>query len=154
MQAKQHHANDHELPVILNLIQTAFAYMDDRIDPPSSMHKLTLADIARLCDEGEVWSIGNPIQACMALQAKPQTLYLGRLAVAEHCQRQGLGRQLVKLAVSRARELRLPTLEIYTRVELTENHAFFMSLGFCIKEQRSHAGYDKPTYMVMQKPIS
>ena len=38
--AKKHSPGDDALSAILTLVQQSFAYMDGRIDPPSSMHKL------------------------------------------------------------------------------------------------------------------
>ena len=39
--------NDPGLPQVLTLIQTEFSYMDGLIDPPSSVHALTLTDLDR-----------------------------------------------------------------------------------------------------------
>ena len=43
------------LPQVLSLIESAFAYMDGAIDPPSSVHALTLADMQH--PGHEVWAI-------------------------------------------------------------------------------------------------
>lgn len=40
---------------ILALIRWCFASMEGRIDPPSSMHRLTAGGIAQQCRDGEVW---------------------------------------------------------------------------------------------------
>jgi len=42
------------------LLHLAFAYMDGRIDPPSSLHKLSPSDIVEHAKLHEVWAIGIP----------------------------------------------------------------------------------------------
>ncbi|MEO1277184.1 MAG: GNAT family N-acetyltransferase [Pseudomonadota bacterium] len=89
---------------ILELLKASFAVMDGRIDPPSSLHRLDVAGVARQATEGEIWAIystGAPI-ACVFLTKRPDTLTLGKLAVAPDRQREGLGRRLVDCALTRA----------------------------------------------------
>ncbi|MGA1181483.1 MAG: GNAT family N-acetyltransferase, partial [Marivivens sp.] len=64
-----------DLPATLALIQSTFAFMEGRIDPPSSMYRLTVDDLA----ESEVWVIGTPPLACIVLTPKADALYLGKL---------------------------------------------------------------------------
>lgn len=136
---------------VLRLIQTAFAYMDGRIDPPSSMRSLTPAALA---EAPEAWAIGTPPVACMVLTPKENSLYLGKLAVAATHRGQGLARQLVALAETRARALGLPAVELQTRVELIENQATFQALGFVETVRTAHAGYARPTSVTYRKPVS
>lgn len=138
---------------VLALIQDSFADMDGRIDPPSSMHRLTPQDIERQAAEGEVWVIGQPPVACVFLTAKPQALYIGKLAVAKGHRGQGLARALIDRAESRARALGLPALDLQTRVELTENHATFRALGFTEIDRTAHEGYDRPTSITFRRPV-
>ena len=139
---------------ILTLIQDSFAYMEGRIDPPSSMHRLTPGDIATQAQTGEVWVIGQPPVACVFLTRKPQALYIGKLAVARSHRGQGLARALVDMAESRARALHLPALELQTRVELTENHATFRALGFTETARTAHEGFDRPTSITFRRPLA
>ena len=143
----------HDWAQLLGLIRRAFAYMDGRIDPPSSLHQLTEAGLANLAKRDEVWVLGNPAVACMVLTVKPGRLYLGKLAVEPLRQRQGLGQCMVACAESRARVLHLPLLELETRVELTENHAYYQRLGFVEYARMAHAGFDRPTSVTYRKPL-
>lgn len=138
---------------ILTLIQDSFAFMDDRIDPPSSMHRLSPADIARQAREGEVWVIGHPPVACVFLTVKPGVLYIGKLAVAKGHRGKGLARALIDMAETRARSLGLAALELQTRVELTENHATFRALGFTETGRTAHEGYARPTSLTFSRRI-
>ena len=141
---------------VLALIRTAFAYMDGRIDPPSSMHRLDAAEVARQAETGEVWVIGpaDAPRACVFLTPKPGTLYIGKLAVAGPARGRGLARRLVGLAETRALALGLPVLELQTRVELTENHAAFARLGFARVGGTAHPGYDRITSYTYRKPVN
>ena len=135
---------------VLRLIQTEFAFMQGRIDPPSSMLALTAARLAAM---PEVWVAGTPPVACMVLTPKERALYLGKLAVARAHRGQGLARQMVAVAERRARELDLPCLELQTRIELVENHATFVALGFVEIARTAHKGYDRPTTLTFRKAI-
>jgi len=141
---------------VLKLIQTSFAYMETRIDPPSSMHRLTVGTIAEQSDTGEIWVIehdNNPI-ACIFLTPKPHALYLGKLAVLDTYCGQGLARQLVRRAETRALALGFTTLELETRIELAENHRTFEKTGFHKTDETAHDGYTRPTSITMQKELT
>ena len=139
-------------PGVLALIQRAFAGMEGRIDPPSSLHRLTAGGIAAQARTGEIWVV-PPLQACMFLTPKDGRLYLGKLAVEPALQGRGLARQLVALAEERARALGFAILELETRVELTENHAIFRHLGFVETGRKAHPGFDRPTSITFAKRV-
>lgn len=136
---------------LLALIKRAFAGMEGRIDPPSSLHKMTAQDLANY--PGEVWVIGSPARACMVLTPKTHTLHLGRLSVDPSWQRKGYAHVLIDLAEARARALGLPALELQSRIELVENHAIFFALGFKQTGSTSHPGFDGPTSLVFTKMV-
>lgn len=143
----------YDWPALLRLLQTAFAEMELRIAPPSSVHRLTEAAIAAQAAAGEVWVIGAPPLACVFFTPQPGCLYLGKLAVAEQARRRGLARRLVALAETRARALGLPALELQSRVELAENHAAFAAMGFAETGRTAHAGFAAPTSITFRKPV-
>ncbi|HAT86878.1 MAG TPA: N-acetyltransferase [Rhizobiales bacterium] len=146
--------NDPVLGEVLKLIQASFAYMESRIDPPSSMYKLTLANISEQCETGEVWTIGEPVQACIFLTYQKNSLYLGKMAVASEARGKGYGWDLIALAESRAKALGFEALELNTRIELLENHRIFETFGFGKSAENAHPGYDRPTYITMCKDLS
>lgn len=138
---------------LLRLIRAEFAYMAARIDPPSSMQRLTEADIAAKAESGEVWVVGNPPVACMFLTLQPDSLYLGKLAVGANQRGKGLARALVGVAEMRARALGLAAVELETRVELLENHAAFRAMGFEETGRSTHPGYAQPTSITFRKSV-
>ena len=147
-------SGDAELGAVLRLIQSAFAYMDGRVDPPSSMHRMTLESLDRSAAEGEVWAIGSPPVAGFVLTRQPDALYVGKLAVAPTARGRGLARRLLDLADDRARVLGLPWLELQTRIELIENHATFAALGFRVIGETAHPGFDQPTSLTFRRPVA
>ncbi|MBN8630972.1 MAG: GNAT family N-acetyltransferase [Rhodobacterales bacterium] len=140
-------------PAILTLLHEAFAYMEGRIDPPSSLHKLTPEALTRQTQVGEIWLIGAPV-ACVFLTPKPGALYVGKLAVVASHRGQGLARRLIDLAGERARVLQLSALELETRVELVENQTAFQAMGFVETGRTAHAGYDRPTSITYRRPVT
>jgi len=138
---------------VLALVQDAFAYMDGVINPPSSMHRLTIADIATQAEKHEIWVIGAPPKACMFLTPKDDWLYLGKLAVAADQRGKGLARQMVAAAMQRATELGLQGVELQTRIELLANQAAFRALGFTESARTAHPGFDRPTSLTFRKRL-
>lgn len=145
---------DPALAAALALIRDAFAYMDGRIDPPSSMHRLDAAAMERTAAEAEVWAVGDPVVGCVVLTEKADCLYVGKLAVAGAARGQGLARRLIDLAEARARALGLPVLELQSRVELVENHRTFAAMGFAETARSAHPGYDRPTTVTFRRTVS
>jgi ribosomal protein S18 acetylase RimI-like enzyme len=139
-------------PPILALLHQAFAFMEGRIDPPSSLRDLTPEALTRQAEVGEIWMIGAPV-ACVFLTPKPGALYVGKLAVAASHRGRGLARRLLNQAEARAREMGLPALELQTRVELVENQAAFEAMGFQEVGRTAHAGYDRPTSITYRRAV-
>jgi len=129
------------------LLTVAFASMEGRIDPPSSLTLMGPEDLATEAARAELWVIDGaegPL-ACMLLTPREDTLYLGKLAVTQTARGKGLARQMVELAIARARLLGLPSVSLQTRMELVENHATFAALGFEMTGTTAHPGFDRPT---------
>ena len=139
-------------PLILALLHEAFASMEGRIDPPSSLRELTPEALTRQAEIGEIWVIGTPV-ACIFLTPKPGALYVGKLAVAASHRGQGLARRMLDRAEARARDLGLPALELQTRVELVENQAAFLAMGFVEVGRTAHKGYDRPTSITYRRAV-
>ncbi len=146
--------DDPGLAQALDLLRDSFAYMDGRIDPPSSLHAIDLPRFQDISRQSEIWAVGIPPHAMMILTPRTDRLYLGKFCIAPGQRGQGLARRMVDLARTRAQELGLPVIELQTRVELTENHRAFGALGFVETARTAHAGYDRATSITMQMPVS
>lgn len=125
--------------------------MDGVVEPASSIHRLTIDDLA--AGPGEVWAIGDPPVASVVLTPETDALYIGKLAVADEARGTGLARALVETAAGRARDLGLAWLELQTRIELTANHEIFAAMGFEETARTAHAGYRRPTSITFRRAV-
>ncbi len=141
------------IPGVLTLIRDSFAFMEGRINPPSSMHRLSTSDVRQQARQGEIWVIGDRPDAVVFLTPKPGCMYLSKLAVDKDRRGLGLARRLVDLAEMRAAAMGLQVLELQTRVELVENHSAFGRMGFRKSGETAHPGYDRTTSITMQKHL-
>ncbi|OAN69367.1 GNAT family acetyltransferase [Rhodobacteraceae bacterium EhC02] len=148
-------APDEDMRPVLSLLTQAFAHMEGRIDPPSSLSRMGPAELAQEAARAELWVIDGKTEplACMILTPKAETLYLGKLAVAHTARGQGLARRMIDTALERARALGLPSVSLQTRIELLENHVTFAALGFEMTESSAHPGYDRPTTLGFRRLV-
>lgn len=153
MTPHQIHPDSPDLAQILPLLKKSFAYMEGRIDPPSSLHRLTGQAIAEQAATGEIWGIGAPLSGVVFLTRKPGCLYLGKLAVDPAKQGQGLGKVLIQTAMVRAKAAGIDTVGLQTRVELIENRRFFENNGFTVVGETAHPGYNRPTSLTLQRSV-
>ena len=140
---------------LLELIQRAFDGMDGRIDPPSSMHRLTPEKLALKAQQETCFLAhdGHRITGCVFCDARRDVLYVGKLAVDPAHQGKGIGRALMARAEAKARSLGLAALELQTRIELAENYCVFMNLGFVKTGETAHDGYERATSITMRKAL-
>ena len=146
---------DADFTGVLTLIRDAFAYMDGIVDPPSSMHSLSVTDSMTFADQGEVWVIESSAEviACMVLTPRNDALYLGKLAVHEDFRGLGLARRMVEAAEASARRCAMKYLELQTRVELSRNQNIFIAMGFAEAGRARHSGYNRDTSITYRKAV-
>ena len=141
---------------LLQLLQDAFAPMEDRIEPPSSVLRLTPASLAAKSHEETLFLARDHGELIGCVFARPQgdALYVGKLAVRHDRQRSGVARRLMAAVEAHARAAGVRYLELETRIELTENHKTFAALGFVKSGEHAHDGYDRPTFISMRKALA
>lgn len=140
-------------PGLLALLREAFAYMDGRIDPPSSLHGFDPQKLAAKAAKEELVLafLDGRLVGCLFAAPRGDALYLGKIAVRPGLQGRGLARRMVALAEASARARGLKALELQARIELTENHRTFAVLGFEKVGEGSHPGYTRPTDVNFRK---
>ena len=141
---------------LLALILDAFAFMDGRIDPPSSALRLTPERLAADAASGIAFvaETGGALVGCVFCKPKGDALYIGKLAVRPDCQKRGVGRALIAAVEAAARDRGCAALELQTRIELVENHAAFAAMGFRRTAENAHPGYHRPTNVTMRRALS
>lgn len=147
---------DIDVPALHQLLQDAFAYMTDRIDPPSSLSRMTQDDIAAktLTEDLFVVREGDLPVACLFGSEQGAVYYIGKLAVAQTHRGKKLASALVNSAALHAQSRGYMALELESRVELVENHAVFVRLGFEKVGETAHPGYTRPTSYTFRRPLS
>ena len=140
---------------IHDLLHRAFASMEGRIDPPSSLHRLAPEDLATKAAMHACLTASLEVElvGCLFVEDRDDVLYLEKLAVEPDHQGSGIGSALVQAATMIAQSLGKDRLQVQTRVELTENHAAFAKMGFVETRRTSHEGFDRPTSITMEKRL-
>jgi len=140
---------------LLSLLQSAFAYMHGRIDPPSSLDSMTADDLAKKARTETLIlaTEGGRLLGCAYAAVRSDCVYVGKIAVAADARQRGLARRLLAVADDVARQAGRDCLELQTRIELVENHRTFAALGFVKVAETAHAGYDRPTSITMRRPV-
>jgi GNAT superfamily N-acetyltransferase len=138
-----------------DLLSRAFAGMEGRIDPPSSLNRMTPDDLREKAGGGHLVlaRAGGELVGCAFGSNDGDALYLSKLAVAPGWQRRGILRRMIGLMEDEARRRGLRALSLETRVELTENHATFRALGFGKTQETAHPGYRRPTSFTFRKAL-
>lgn len=141
---------------LLDLILVSFAYMEGRIDPPSSASRLTVESLVEKAEAEIAYAIENKgrLTGCIFLRPETDCLYVGKLAVLPSAQGKGIGRHLLEIAEETARELGLQALRLETRIELVGNHSTFAAWGFEKTAEKSHPGFTRVTFIEMKKALA
>lgn len=147
-------------PALLALLQRAFAAMDGRIDPPSSLTRMDAAALqAKARDEHlvvahHVSPDRTQLIGCVFATVRPDCVYLGKLAVDDAWRGRGIARGLIDAVARFAQAHARHALELQTRIELVENHRAFAALGFVKVGETAHPGYDRTTSITMRKRLA
>jgi ribosomal protein S18 acetylase RimI-like enzyme len=103
------------------------------------------ADYETLTAAGEVW-VGDEegrVVGVLVIRASGDALELENVAVDPADQGRGHGRALVSFAESRARELGLEAVELYTNEAMVENLRLYPRLGYLETERRLEDGFQR-----------
>jgi ribosomal protein S18 acetylase RimI-like enzyme len=138
--------------LLLHIIHSAFQEYVGRIDPPTSAPDDTLDKIHANLDQGRalIAVIDQHQIGCVFYQRMTDHVYLYRLAVLPEYRRRGVARRLIESVEEVANDLGF-TVRLGTRVALPENQRYYERMGYHVVEYRTHPGYDRPTYVMMEK---
>lgn len=146
---------DEDWPAIRALVAEAFAFMEGRIDPPSSIRRWTAQTFAAeaAAGAGFLAVAEGALVGCVFARPKGDALYIAKLAVRPSWRGGGVARALIDAAEAEAARRGLAALALQTRIELVENHATFVRLGFTEVERTAHAGYERPTSVRFRRSL-
>ncbi|MEU3602842.1 GNAT family N-acetyltransferase [Streptomyces sp. NPDC006798] len=136
-----------DVPLVKAVTDAAYHHYIDRIGTvPAPMKADHTADVAA----GRVFVIGEPVLGVIVLVPREDHLFLESVAVHPDARGSGLGRALLRLAETRARELGLPEIRLYTNALMWENQNLYARYGYEITERRVDGPYDRIHY---RKPL-
>jgi N-acetylglutamate synthase-like GNAT family acetyltransferase len=146
-------AHADEAPAIVALLHGAFAEYRGKLQPEPGALSESLDTISSVMSVGTILVAvrDNRIAGCVAIQRKADFAYAGRLAVDPGARGAGVGKALMAAAESTARQLGARRLRVDVGLALTENRAFFRTLGFVEGGHRCHPGFSRPTYVELEK---
>lgn len=133
-------ATAHDVAPVQALIEAAYALYIPRIGArPGPM----LEDYAALIAQGrvEVFEEQGQVLGVLVLIAQADGLLLDNVAVSPAAQGRGLGRQLMAHAESRARQLGLEVVRLYTNEAMSENLGLYERLGYRETHRAVQAGF-------------
>jgi N-acetylglutamate synthase-like GNAT family acetyltransferase len=148
--------NFSEWSALAELLQEAFKYMDGRIDPPSSLGAMAVADFIKKAEDETliVAQINNQLIGCAFAEIRNDCVRLTKVAVHQAFRRQGVIRSVFEAADELARQMGKKFLELQTRIELIENHQAFGALGFIKVAETAHPGYNRTTSITMRRKLN
>lgn len=145
-----HLTNPERVGELHALVTDAFRNLP--IDPPSGVLKETVADfLARLTSETAlVAECDAALIGGVFCAEKPDSLYVGRLAVRPDVRRLGVASGLLDAAKNEARRRGKDRITLSTRISLTSNIALFTRHGFVKVAETCHPGFSQPTSLDME----
>ncbi|GAB4207143.1 MAG: GNAT family N-acetyltransferase [Roseiflexaceae bacterium] len=148
-------ATEADYPAALAVMQAAFAEFDGLLDPPSGVHKETVASMRKRLGAGGLLlaELDGQLVGMVLYRPEEDQLYMGRLSVLPTFRRRGIGGLLIDAVEQRARALGLGRIDLGVRVALTEQRASYERRGYRVVSAHTHPGYDQPTFVKMQKTL-
>jgi ribosomal protein S18 acetylase RimI-like enzyme len=129
-----------DVPAIERIVDRAYAPYVERIGRrPAPMD----ADYTALVEHTRVLVDGDDVVGLIVVLDEADHVFVENVAVDPSATGRGYGRMLLGYAESRARELGLPQVRLYTNAAMTENLAMYPRLGYVETDRRSEDGFDR-----------
>jgi GNAT superfamily N-acetyltransferase len=142
-----------DAPTLLWLMQTAFQEYAGVLDPPSGAHQETIETVQRKLMSGAAALAlvdGRPAGFAF-FEPRGDLVYFGRLSVLPEFRNQGIGGALLKYVEQRAKDNGAAGVTLGVRLQLPHLVRRYERLGYRMTRYMTHAGYDTPTYVFMEK---
>lgn len=138
-----------DVPALEELAVAAYQRYVPRIGrPPAPMTADYLAAVAAV----DTWvaEIDGEIVGFLVLDERDTHLLLENVAVAPAAQGRGVGRELLRLAESRAREGGFSEIRLYTNEAMTENLSYYQKHGYVETHRTAEDGFRR---VYFRKPL-
>lgn len=144
-----------DAPMLAETIRTIFGAYEGALNPPSSAPNETAETVAAKIAKGGglLAYVDEQFAGCVLFYPDDGRVYLGRLAVLPDYRKHGIGGALVHAVEGWARDAGFPAVILAVRIVLPKNRAFFEKHGYRVVEEKFHPGFDKPTFLLLEKPV-
>ena len=126
---------------IEGIVGAAYAKYIPRIGSRPAPMTVDYRDIVARTDHTYVLVDDNAVAGVVVIVTHPDHVLIENVAVAPQAQGRGYGSTLLAFAEQRARELDLQQTRLYTNAAMTENLAFYRSLGYVEVDRRTEDGF-------------
>jgi GNAT superfamily N-acetyltransferase len=126
-------------------VSAAFEMYIDRIGkPPAPM----LLNYPKLIEDGSVWvaELAAEIEGVLVQYETATGFYIDTVASSPRARGTGVGRALLQFAEREALRRGYASLYLCTNAKMTENQAFYPSIGFVEYDRKIDAGYERVFY--------
>jgi GNAT superfamily N-acetyltransferase len=154
MSLEIHRATLEEAPLVLHIMQAAFAEYAGVLNPPSGANHETLTDVQKAMTDGGAllaWDCDLAVGSAR-FRPEPDCMYVGRVAVLPEYRGKGVGAALMAAMEDVAREAGRSKIRLGVRMALPGNLMFYEKLGYTVVEIGPHPkGSDQVATLI--KPI-
>jgi GNAT superfamily N-acetyltransferase len=139
--------------LLLGVMLEAFAEYVNVLDPPSGAHLETLDSVCRHLANGAavIASIGGEEAGFAFYEPVGDLVYFSRLSVLPQFRKRGIGGALLEDVERRAKADGAVGVRLGVRLQLPQLMARYERLGYHLTEYKTHLGYSRPTYVLMEK---
>jgi len=133
-------ADTGDIPAVTGCVRAAYAKYVERIGKePAPMRQ----DHAAAIEAGETYVLveDGKLVGTIEVRTEKDHLFIGGVAVMPDRQGDGIGKELMAFAESRAMRADLPEIRLYTNEKMWENLAFYGRLGFEETHRKLEDGY-------------
>ncbi|MFG2355528.1 GNAT family N-acetyltransferase [Streptomyces sp. NPDC048521] len=132
-----------DVPAVRAVTDAAYRHYIERIGVvPQPMEADHAANVAA----GKVFVTGEPVIGLVVIEAFADHLFLDSIAVRPDAHGTGVGRRLLRFVDTRARELGLDEIRLYTNAMMWENRKIYPKYGYEVVERRVDGPYDRIHY--------
>jgi predicted N-acetyltransferase YhbS len=148
-------ARSDDAEMIVALLHAAFDEYRSVLNPPSGVQRETVESVREKMRTG-AWLIAEDkgvAVGCVFSEPRGEFLYLGRLGVLPPARGRGVGRALMQLVETTAREQGFSRVRLGVRVILSDLRAMYERQGYRVVEYHTHEGFSEPTFVMLEKEL-
>jgi predicted N-acetyltransferase YhbS len=144
-----------DLAEIVTLVHRAFAQYRGKLEPESGALTETVDSLRKRLEKNRLFLAEDDgrISGAVFATQKGDAVYLDRLAVDPEVRCRGIARRLIETVEAHAREAGAARITLGVRLILQHNIEYFQRWGFVETGRQTHAGFDAPTSMDMEKRL-